>query len=104
MNHTKIYLCLFWLFVYVLSATSHDSKKLWPKPTNYTYDPEGLQVTVSPCSMKFTFNGNDSLGAQQIVNFYQINVFGCSKTDQTKGELVVTITNGGQYIATDLKH
>jgi hypothetical protein len=54
--------------------------------------------------MKFTFNGNDSIGAQQIVNFYQINVFGCAKTDQTKGELVITINNGGQYIATELKH
>jgi hypothetical protein len=53
--------------------------------------------------MKFTINGSDTLAVQQIVNFYQISVFGCSKTDQTKGELVITVANAGQYIATDVK-
>ena len=53
--------------------------------------------------MKFTINGSDTLGVQLMVNLYQINVFGCSKTDQTSQELVITVANAGQYIATDVK-
>ena len=102
MVNLKIFALLI-LLAYSLDALSRTTTKLWPKPANFTYDTAGTQLLVAPCSMKFTINGSDTLGVQLMVNLYQINVFGCSKTDQTNQELVITVANAGQYIATDVK-
>jgi len=102
MNNLRIFAVLL-LITCTLSVLSRTTNKLWPKPVNYTYDTEGTEDIVYPCNIKFKISGQEAIGIQQIISFYQINVFACSKTDQTKGELVINVVNAGQYIAKDAK-
>ena len=36
------------------NSTSNSSNKLWPKPANFTFTPEGPNITVSPCEIKYS--------------------------------------------------
>jgi hypothetical protein len=40
-------------FLALSTATSNSTNKIWPKPANFTYTPEGDNYTVSPCDLKY---------------------------------------------------
>lgn len=43
------------------AAAAHDSSFLWPLPANYTYYPDGANVTISPCDVKYEVNAADKV-------------------------------------------
>ena len=85
-------------------AASSNTATLWPKPSNYSYDPAGPALVVSPCSIKFSVTSPEKIYIEEIITHYQIKVFGCAKIDQGKVELAVTTKNAGQFTATNLTH
>lgn len=99
-------LLLFMAVLLVLSSTAtvHTSNRLWPKPANLTYDPQGENVTVSPCNIKYVVESPGQPYVEEIISLYQVQIFKCVKI--VPGNLVMNIIvkNTDQFIATDLKH
>lgn len=85
------------------AALSRTTEKLWPRPLSFTYDTEGASISISPCNMKFTINAAESAYIQQIISEYQTKVFQCPQIQQTRGELLIAVVNGGVLTATDVK-
>ena len=86
------------------TAASHDSPFLWPLPTNYTYYPDGTNVTISPCDVKYEVNAADKVQILEIISIYLIEVFKCASRSPGKATLAIEVRNKNQFIATDLKH
>lgn len=93
------------LAVFVLVSTANNSTHLlWPRPVNFTSTPEGDNVTVSPCDIKYIVESPGQSIVEEVINLYQIQVFGCSKTTQGKVSLNVVVKNTDQLLPSDVKH
>jgi hypothetical protein len=87
-----------------LAATSNATNTLWPRPINYTYTPEGPNVTVSPCDIKYVVSSPGQLYVEDMINLYLIQVFKCAKVQPGKIVLNVVVKTVDPLIPTDLKH
>jgi hypothetical protein len=88
----------------VLASTANNSTNLlWPRPVNFTYTPDGDNVTVSPCDIKYIVESPGQSIVEEVINLYQIQAFGCSKTTQGKVSLNVVVKNTDQLLPSDVK-
>ena len=85
-------------------AVSHVTTKIWPKPANFTFTPEGTNLTVSPCDIKYIVEAPSAILVSEIISLYQIQVFGCAKTTEGKVSVNVVVKNTDVMIATTLAH
>jgi len=100
----KVLLFMTILLVLASAATEHTSNRLWPKPANLTYDPEGENVTVSPCNIKYVVESPGQPYIEDIISLYQVQIFKCAKIEPGSLIMNVIVKNTDQFIATDLKH
>lgn len=54
--------------------------------------------------MTYVVQAADKIYINEMITAYLINVFKCKSIVQGKITLTVSVTNGGQFLATDLKH
>ena len=87
-----------------VSIPIHQTDYLWPMPTSFTRKPDGVNLTLSFCNLKFVIDSPDQISIQMKITFYQTKVFACDTVAPGNVEVVITVPNMGQYIATDLTH
>lgn len=97
-------LALALLLVGLQAATGYNSSFLWPRPTIYSYDTAGANLTISPCQVNYIIQAADKVYIQEIISIYLIDVFKCSQSQPGKTNLTISVTHGGQFVATNLSH
>ncbi len=89
------------VFLLLLICLVRTLPSIWPQPISLQYNSSAKQISVSPCSIKYTPISLINEYIQQHLNFYFTEVFKCNPSPSADITLTISVTSSNLTLPTE---